>query len=706
MDLKRKFWLLGVGFLLLFVGVPLSGIVFLYFQLPPEAWQSLVQAGHEHITLLFFSFFAVFLVILILLGDVFLSLVVPLDRLTEETALISSVNPSHRISVLGCREIQRLARCINDAAERLQDMQTSLGKQLQQVSGELEKETQVLGAVIGELPQGIVVCNRSGDILLYNHTAGQFFPTAAGVHNSRLLCGYLGLGRSIYNLLDPFILDHALSDLQERMEQGNRPLVYHFMARGASRDLLKISMVTIRDTHEGMTGYVLVISDLARQVAVEQQVQSLLQWFVETSRDSVAGICSAIDSLITNPELSRDEMERQKTMICENVQILSAELEEGVANLPRAFKSQWPMQSVVVQEMFQIIKKEALEQIGLRIHLTGSIQHLRLRLELFSFMQALLFLLHMLKYEHAVDDVTCVADEHRELVDVDLLWRGDPVGETALEAWKQQRFSVGEQGGGIDVRDVLSRHEAFIESATGYGGNSYLRIKIPLTGVQSYQEDQVSEALRMPLYDFSLLSGKARPPGEQILLEEAIYTVFDLETTGLDPGGGDEVVSISAVRIMNNRIIAEEYFDRLIDPKRSIPSGSTRIHGLTEEMLKGRPRLDEVLPLFYKFCEGTILVAHAADFDLAFLQKHENSSGIRLSNPVLDTFKLSLLVHPSQKDHSLEALAGRFNVALTNRHSSLGDALTTASIFLMLIPLLKQQGLGTLQQFFSVFNRE
>ena len=642
------------------------------------------------------------LLILILLGDIFLSTVMPLYRLTDETALISSVNPSHRVSLQGCREILRLGRCINDAAERLQNMQTSLGKQLQQVTGELEKEKQVLGAVIGELPQGIVVCNRRGDILLYNHSAGQFFPTVATGHNSKFLCGYLGLGRSIYNLLDPFLLDHALSDLLQRMEQGDRPLVYHFMARGASRDLLKISMVTIRDEQEGLTGYVLVISDLSRQMSVEQKVQSLLHWFIEKSQESVAGICSSIDRLLKDPQLSREEMERQKTMICENVQILSAELEEGFSELPLTFKSQWPMQSVAVQEVFRIIKKEALEQIGMRIHLTGSIRNLRLRMEIFSFMQALLVLLRMLKIEHAVDEVTCVADVRSDLVDIDLLWRGDPVGEPALETWKKQSFGAGDQNGAIDVRDVLARHEAFIESAAGYGGNSYLRLKIPQTRVQRYQGDQISEALRMPPYDFSLLSLNLPSPQELTSLDEAMYTVFDLETTGLDPRGGDEVVSISAVRIMNNRIIAEEFFDRLINPKRPVPSVSTRIHGLTEEMLKGQPELDEVLPLFSKFCEGTVLVAHAADFDFSFLQKHEHSSGIRLSNPVLDTFKLSLLVHPSHKDHSLEALAERFNVRIANRHSSLGDALITANIFLNLIPLLKRQGLTSVQQVLSV----
>jgi DNA polymerase-3 subunit epsilon len=706
MDLKKKFWIAGVGLLLLVLSLPLAGIVFLHLHLPPETWQALIQAGQDDFIWLFFPVFFIILVGLLLLGDIFQSTVLPLERLSDETALIAAVNPGHRVRLEGCREIQRLARCINDAAERLQSLQTSLGQQLQQVTGELEKEKQVLGAVIAELPQAVVVCNLQGEILLYNHQAKQIFPTAADGHQSRVLCGYLGLGRSIYNLLDPFLVDHALGDLRKRIEEGDRPLVFQFMARGAAEDLLKISMVTIRDHSRGMTGYVLVISDLARQMAIEQKIQNLLHWFIRASRDSAAGMCTAIDRLMSAPDASGTEMERQKSLICENMQLLSTELEEGLSSLPLAFKSQWPMQSVAVQEVFQIVRKEALEQIGMRIHLTGSIQHLRLRLELFSFMQALLFLLHLLRDEHAVEDVTCVAEVRSDLVHIDWLWRGEPVRAVVLEAWKQKTLGRREEGGLIDVQGVLDRHEAVIASERGYGGNSFLRFSMPQTVAQRSRENQARDALRAPEYDFSLLTAAPSETLGQIRLEAASYTVFDLETTGLDPRGGDEVVSISAVRIVNNRIIAGEVFDQLINPQRSVPAAATRIHGLTDEMLRGRPGLDEVLPLFYKFCEGTILVAHAADFDLAFLQKHEHSSGIRLSNPVLDTFKLSLLVHPSHKDHSLEALAGRLNVAITNRHSSLGDARAAAEILLHLLPLLKQQGLHTIQQVSALFRRE
>ncbi|MCF8104363.1 MAG: hypothetical protein K9K64_02670 [Desulfohalobiaceae bacterium] len=699
MDLKKKFWVFTVGSLLLLIFLILGTVFLFHSQVSPEVWQILAQVAGEHFSLLFFSIFLVILLSLIFAGDIFLNYILPLYHLTEETALISTVNPGHRVRVRGCREILRLGKSINEAAERLQDMQSSVGEQLQQVTAELEKEKQILGAVIGELPEGVVVCNLKGDILLYNQKAREFFPSSKVDSNSTIPCGYLGLGRSIYSLLDGYLLDHSLHDLEKRLQEINRPAVYNFMAKGAAEQLFKISMVTIRGEDDSISGYVLLISDLSLQMKIEQKTQDLLNRFLERTRENVAGICASIDDLIKNRDISEREMKKNKNLICENVQILNGDLEEALSELPVAFKSQWPMQSIDIEKVFQILKQEARRQTSITIHLTGSMQKMLLRVELYTFIRGLLFLLHLLEYEHAVRDLTCVAALVEETIDIDLLWRGDPVGENILDAWKKKTFLDREQEGVLNVQDVLARHEAEIFSAQGYGGNSYLRLKLPSVDAVKRIDRTFPEEVRVPQYDFGIFTRPSRSSEEgDTSLKEVVYTVFDLETTGLDPANHDEIVSISAVRVVNNRIISEESFDQLVNPRRPVPYDAVRIHGISEDMLRDKPGIDEVLPLFAKFCEETVLVAHSADFDLAFLKKREKSSGISLSNQVLDTFKLSVLVHPSQKDHSLEALAARLGVRINNRHSSLGDALATAEIFLRLIPLLSRRGIRSLKQ--------
>jgi DNA polymerase III subunit epsilon len=79
-------------------------------------------------------------------------------------------------------------------------------------------------------------------------------------------------------------------------------------------------------------------------------------------------------------------------------------------------------------------------------------------------------------------------------------------------------------------------------------------------------------------------------------LKKISFTVFDTETTGLDPDGGDEIISIAAVRIVNNKIVYQDIFEELVDPKWDIPIESYKIHGINYEMLKGKSDIQTILP--------------------------------------------------------------------------------------------------------------
>jgi DNA polymerase-3 subunit epsilon len=254
------------------------------------------------------------------------------------------------------------------------------------------------------------------------------------------------------------------------------------------------------------------------------------------------------------------------------------------------------------------------------------------------------------------------------------------------------------------VRDVVQRHGGeFWFERDRVRHEAFLRFLLPLAPSAALQEQQdaafVRSDSRPEYYDFDLFADtdSSRALDDRRLVELA-YTVFDTETTGLDPAGGDEIIQIGAARLVNGRLLRGECFEQLVNPQRVIPAATIPIHGITQDMVSGKPTIDAVLPAFHAYAQDTVLVAHNAAFDMRFLQLKERSTGLRFEQPVLDTLLLSAVVHPNQESHRLEAIAERFDITVIGRHTALGDAMVTAEVFLKLIPLLAEKGIHTLGQ--------
>ncbi|MGB5065594.1 MAG: exonuclease domain-containing protein, partial [Candidatus Competibacter sp.] len=248
----------------------------------------------------------------------------------------------------------------------------------------------------------------------------------------------------------------------------------------------------------------------------------------------------------------------------------------------------------------------------------------------------------------------------------------------------------------LTVRDVLDHHQSEIWSDRT--GDGLARVRVPLLPARGMH--MASDLPPRPeFYDFSLLRQTA--PGGDLAerpLKSLDYVVFDLETTGLKPSEGDEIVSIAGVRIVSGRILTGETFDRLVNPGRLIPKDSTRFHGITDDMIQGKPPVHLVLPQFRQFVGDAVLIAHNAAFDLRFLQLKEAESGVIFDNPVLDTLLLSVFLHDHALEHSLDAIAERFGVRVSARHTALGDALVTAGVFVRMLELLEDMEIMTLGQ--------
>ncbi|MGV3634649.1 MAG: exonuclease domain-containing protein, partial [Pseudorhodoplanes sp.] len=169
--------------------------------------------------------------------------------------------------------------------------------------------------------------------------------------------------------------------------------------------------------------------------------------------------------------------------------------------------------------------------------------------------------------------------------------------------------------------------------------------------------------------------------------------VIDTETTGLDPRKA-RLIEVAAVRIVSGRIEPAQSFRRLVNPGEIIPRESTAVHGIDAAAVADAPAFAQVWPEFSDFVGSSVVIGHTVGFDLAILQRECERAGLRWQRPrALDTQHLAQVAEPRLGGYSLEQLSQWLGVDVTNRHSALGDALTTARVFEALIPKLREGGI-------------
>lgn len=169
-------------------------------------------------------------------------------------------------------------------------------------------------------------------------------------------------------------------------------------------------------------------------------------------------------------------------------------------------------------------------------------------------------------------------------------------------------------------------------------------------------------------------------------IDEAVYTVFDLETTGLNKTK-DEIIEIGAVKIKSGEII--DKYNTFIKPGVKIPEFITNLTGITDNMVVDAPEITKVMTEFLEFAKDTVLVAHNASFDYGFLKSALSKIGKgNFYSPVLDTLSLSRALLAGIKNHKLNTICQHLNISLENHHRAVDDAGATAEVLLKLFDLM------------------
>ncbi|NBV39951.1 MAG: 3'-5' exonuclease [Proteobacteria bacterium] len=183
---------------------------------------------------------------------------------------------------------------------------------------------------------------------------------------------------------------------------------------------------------------------------------------------------------------------------------------------------------------------------------------------------------------------------------------------------------------------------------------------------------------------------------KQLNINDAIFTVLDTETTGLNVNEGHKIVSVGGIKIKSYQLLEDQILDELINPERDIPFASRNIHYISDDQVKDKPNIYQLEKKISNFIENTILVGHNVDFDIGFIKKNAAKTSLAVTVkkiPSIDTILLAAGLYPSLESYELSFLCDHFRIKTFDqiRHSALGDAIITARLFLFLLDTAKNR---------------
>jgi len=682
-------------------------------------WLSMSETEHAEMIRLLISHLPLgvimtvfgFAIGVLVLSKLFSQYVNGLMRMSETLRLMLGANRNFRVQVEGPPEVQHLASAANDLAQQRDALLDDVSTQIAAAKASVEEEKNRLAALMSELAQAVVVCNLDGRILLYNNRARLQFKALAQGPTSVSGGALIGLGRSIFSILERNQVQHAEDVIRQRLANG-KAAISNFITTLRGGQLLRVQMVPVlagtAARGDGLSGYVLTIENITRNVEDEARRDQVLNSMTEGSRAALGNIRAAVTNLIDYPDMEAGLRERFVGIVGDEVARMSERLDLTMIEFADSIKMRWPLEDILGVELITAAQRRIEDKLSLPTKTEELDDGLWVKAESFSLVFALLFLAARLQEHYSPRELRFRLTRAGKLAYLDLIWAGPAISAETFYTWELEAMQVADEKSPLSLRDVVERHAGEIWYQREKAAHrAFFRFVLPVATpeIAQDQEENRRGAGRPEYYDFDLFSYEADSVDLDRKLSELTYTVFDTETTGLEPSAGDEIIQIGAARIVNNRLLRQEVFDQLVNPERPLKPESVQIHGITEDMLRGKPNIDVVLPAFHEFCADTVLIAHNAAFDMRFLQLKEARTGVRFAQPVLDTLLLSAVVHPHQESHKLDDILDRLGIDIDSRHNALDDALVTAEVFLKLVPLLAEKEIVTVRQALEVSSK-
>ncbi|MEZ5584906.1 MAG: 3'-5' exonuclease [Candidatus Competibacteraceae bacterium] len=417
--------------------------------------------------------------------------------------------------------------------------------------------------------------------------------------------------------------------------------------------MLKARMVLLLDPVGNPTGYVLTLEDISAALATQVHEEAIRRVVTRDLRGSAANLRAAAENLSAFPDIEPGQRRAFYDILFKESTLLSQRIEKLASEYQSHSVGVWPMTEIHAPGLLHFLAHRLQESHGIHLAVVGEAHWLHGNS--YSLSRVLSYFIEHIAAREKIRNFEIEAVQGRSRMYLELRWQGHPLPVETLHTWLETPLTALL---GATLGEVLERHSSEPWSQAHDNGAAVLRIPLKPPVEPRISAEESAPPPRPEFYDFDLMYAHSFTGAlEDRPLRDLTYVVFDTETTGLKPTGGDEIIQIAAVRVTKGRVLSGETFDSLVNPGRSIPKDSIRFHGITDAMVQDQPPITRVLPQFHTFVRDAVLVAHNATFDMKFLKLEEAQCGIQFQNPVIDSLLLSLLIEGEAEDHSLDGIS-------------------------------------------------
>ena len=367
-----------------------------------------------------------------------------------------------------------------------------------------------------------MACNRTGAILLYNNRAqlllagsDQFFRNAAG---EKPPPSYLGLGRSVHDLFDANLIGHAIDELVDKLARSEPNVVAVFVSPGAGNRLLRVEAAPVLNHTRKLTGFVLILSDITRQIETSNYLHLTWKSFLREIRASLGGIRSAIETLVDYPRLESELSKTLQMIIHKEVVKIADLVDRDPAAAAVLSLDQRPLARLAVVNLVRLFQNKAREMLAVEIRAQDLDPTVFIKADSYSFLLVLLFAVRQINAAVGVSEFSFRLERLDRFVGLDLLWRGAPISADTLRQWEGQPLNIKNEGLALSLRQVIDFHDAEIGAmaSKNFPGTSFLRFFLPVVYLTESFETRSPTILpqsRPEFYEFDLFDQPGPDPG-------------------------------------------------------------------------------------------------------------------------------------------------------------------------------------------------